>query len=199
MKVPNQPYITAADGRPYLNPAYHGFPDEQGNAKRILAKMLEIKVRADAFSKEIAAKNQKIKRLEMDAGRARVDAYIRDDVNFPDISEVDALKADVRELDARRRAAIQATEILAGQLMQLQQEYADEWLENLRGHEEELQAQYAKAQSEVQRVLAEWRAHAKLVCDVQGESRNLDFEHPEKPILTAEEEPISLWELSEIK
>jgi len=188
VKVPNKPSIAGADGRHYINPAYYGFPDPQGNAARILAGIISIKVRADMFQKEIGAKQAKIKQLEAEGSEARVKAYLRDDVNFPDISEVDALKSDIRELQERVTSAKYATEILAGELNMEQHENYEGYMAVLRDLEQELQERWMVVQNQAQVVLEDWRAHARLVDGMTDLRPSLDSAHPSRPIMLRDPE-----------
>jgi hypothetical protein len=61
--------VMGADGRSYMNPAHYGFPDPGGAAARILDRILQIKVRRELFSREIAGKREKIKELRACANR----------------------------------------------------------------------------------------------------------------------------------
>jgi hypothetical protein len=176
------PSVTGADGRTYMNPAYYGFPDPQGNAARILDRIQQIKVRKDLFSREAAGKREKIKELQREENRARVDAYVTGG-DFPDISEVAALESDIEELEGRVRAARNATEVLAGELNMVQMENRDGYIEVLKKREQEIMDRYFELEQAAQQVIADWRGHAMMVEGITGERQSLDFVHPSKPIL----------------
>jgi hypothetical protein len=188
-KIPNKPSIHGADGRHYINPAYYGFPDPQGNAARILAQMISVKVRADMFQKEIGAKQAKIEQLQRDGHKARIDAYVHD-AEFPDISEVDALKSDIEELQERVTAARYATEILAGELSRERSENYDAYMDVLRDLEQELQDRWMEIQRQAQEVLEDWRAHARLVDGMTDLRPSLDSAHPSRPIMLRDPDDI---------
>lgn len=188
-KVPNKPHIQGADGRHYINPAYYGFPDPQGNAARILETMISVKVRADMFQKEIATKQAKIEQLQRDGHRARIDAYVND-AEFPDISEVDALKSDIQELQERVTAARYATEVLAGELNMEESANYEGYVEVLKNLEQELQDRWMEVQNQAQVVLEDWRAHARLVDGVTDMRPSLDGARPSRPIMLRDPDDI---------
>jgi len=183
IKLPNTPSIAAADGRTYMNVQYHGYPDPQQNCARILQKMIEVKARADAFQQEINAKQAKIQVLEEEASEARVYAYVNDDFEFPDITEVAALKSDIQELQARKRAAREATQILAGEFDAVRMENVEDWTEALREAEQKLLDRYEDVLREYEAILADWRNHATMVEHITGERQFLDVANPTRPIL----------------
>jgi len=145
--------------------------------------MISVRVRADAFAKEMQAKRQKIDQLRREGHAGAVKAYVEGSDEFPSISEIGALEADIEDLDMRYRAARNATEVLAGELSAVQSENRGAWIEVLKETEQKLLDRYMDVQRQVQQIHEDWRAHATMVESITGERQSLDFASPSRPIL----------------
>jgi len=189
-KVPNRPHIQGCDGRAYLNPAYYGFDDPQGNSARILERIADIKIRHDVMQREIASKRARIQQLENEGRQDTITAFVEGVEEFPDISEIAALKSDIQDLSEKVRLAKIATETLGGQLNTEQRMNADKWLVVLQSRENQLLGEWAKIEAMAAELLGRWREHASLCEAVTGERVSLDFAHPSRPIATKDPDDV---------
>jgi hypothetical protein len=169
--------------------------------KSAVERIIEIRARSEQFKRELAGKEQRIKQLKAEGHRASVEAYVAGSNEFPSISEVAALESDIEDLKIKVGAARHATEVLSGQLAQVQSDNREAWIDTLKEREQLLMNQYADIHAQAMKIRDEWRQHASMVESVTGERVFTDFASPDKPILLKDpeqDEVIGTWSAGSI-